>query len=130
MSIREKCQKLWIKAATGEDDELQFNTNSERERARFAIYDSCRKTNDQEILRARELVEVIKGKGDLTLRLSLKTKNPYHKNLDQQLESLIGEESSIEVAISPEESLRRFQEKLEKAPEVRPGTPYFNRGEE
>jgi hypothetical protein len=129
MSIRSKCQKLWIKAATGEDVVLEFLSQGDRERAKFAIYDACRKSTDPELAKAKELVEVRKGKNDLTMTMSLKSKNPYHKDLEGQLNSLLG---GMEPAgmTEIERSLKKLQDSIKGEKVERPGNKYFDRGEE
>jgi len=129
-SIRAKCQRLWIKAAAGEDITLRFNTMSELERTKFALYDSCRKTDDLELAAARELVEVRRDKEAISLIISRKDRNPYHAELEKQLDDVLGDEGREVGKSAIEWSLNLFKEKLEPEPESRPATPYFNRKEE
>jgi hypothetical protein len=128
-SMRKKCQAIWLKAASGEDVTLNFANKTDRERAKFTLYDACRNTTDPAILEAKALVEVRKGK-PCSLIISLKSKNQYHQNLEKELESAIGAENLNGDQLSPEESLKRFLEKLEEGGEDRPATPYFDRKED
>lgn len=128
-SMRKKCQAIWLKAAAGEDITLNFANKTDRERAKFTLYDACRNTADPTILEAKALVEIRKGK-PCSLIISLKSKNQYHQFLEKELESAIGAAIPGGDQLSPEESLKRFLEKLEEGGEDRPATPYFDRKEE
>ena len=125
-SMRKKCQKLWIKAMEeGEEVRLKFTNSKDRERAKFSLYECTRRETDIKLIRARELCEIRKDDGNVLI-ISLKSKNPYHGQLEDQMNSLLGEEGENTI----DNSLRKFEEKLKEGQKVeRPSNPYFNREE-
>ena len=137
-TIRHKSQQLWLRAIK-ENITLQFTNPADMHRARFALYDACRKTDNSELLAAKEQIEISVNKKTLTLTMRRRDENPFHGMLEEQLDQALGQEAPLgmvgqmDPARDAEESLRRFQEKIcqeEKGiaeQEKRPATPYFRR---
>lgn len=129
-SIRAKCQAIWLKAYQG-PVVLSYTDKGVMQRARFALYDALRKTDDQRLLKAKEDIEVRADSRNITLTIQRRELNPFYGEFEKSLEVVAGE---VEMAIpDPEESLKRFQEKMcKEEKEVgspRKGNKYFNRKE-
>lgn len=138
-SIRGKCQKLWIRALHGEIITLRFHGKTEMHRARFALYDACRK-QEGELLLAKNEVEISANNQAYILTIRRRELNPMNVNLENQLDRVLGEgkEDCMNAPGSLgsedlEESLRKFRKKLDEdvdrilEEEKRPATPYFKR---
>lgn len=144
-SIKSQCQAIWLRAMI-EPVKLQFPDGKQAARARFTFYGAVRATNNPELIKAKELVEILTNKKTHTLTIQLKSNNPFHDTFRGQLADIISGEAPLErknesdgdkdVRGQTDEeitaSLERMQAKLEYVEgegeeRKRPGTPYFSR---